>query len=89
MTDEEFAEHMQQKPNGDVPEFYAQYVEQVIQAVEANATAEFNYIYDEVNKSGLRSTEITRVLSEEMNNLNDMITGSDLFETEALRREVR
>lgn len=29
MTDDEFAEHMQAHPNGDVPEFYAQYVQQV------------------------------------------------------------
>jgi glutamate dehydrogenase len=88
MTDDEFAEHMQAHPNGDVPEFYAQYVQQVVETVETNATLEFDYIYDEMRKTGRRSTEITRNLSEEMNNLNDMITQSDLFDSEPLRRVV-
>ena len=60
---------------------------QVISAVENNATLEFEYIYDEI-QNGRRSTEVTRQLSEEMNGLNDMITKSDLYESEALRREV-
>lgn len=60
-----------------------------METVETNATLEFDYIYDEMRKTGRRSTEITRNLSEEMNNLNDMITQSDLFDSEPLRRVVR
>lgn len=56
--------------------------------VETNASLEFDYIFNEMRKTGQRSSEITRRLSEEMNNLNDMITNSDMFESEALRRTV-
>lgn len=64
---------------GLMPEFYKSYVQEIIGIVEENARMEFEFIWNERLKSGKRSIELTNEVSENINNLGDVILNSDLF----------
>ena len=85
---DEFAEHMQVGADGVPPPFYDRYVEDICQRVETNARNEFDYIFDEVERNGGYSTEVTNQLSGAMNEMNDIIGASDLFDDVELRKNV-
>jgi len=88
LSSAEFAEHMQVGADGAAPAFYQQYVQDICETVETNARNEFNYIFDTVQETSKFSTDVTNELSGSMNDLNDIIGDSDLFEDEQLRTNV-
>lgn len=88
LSSAEFAEHMQVGADGEAPAFYQQYVQDICETVETNARNEFNYIFDTVQETSKFSTDVTNELSGSMNDLNDIIGDSDLFEDEQLRTNV-
>jgi len=88
MDEDQFNEHMCVGSDGTVPEFYEQYAREICHIVESNAAKEFEYIwanaYEGHEHLRRRSTEITDSLSEAMNNLNDTVGASDLYENKTL-----
>jgi glutamate dehydrogenase len=95
MEDNQFQEHMCVREDGTVPEFYKEYVNEIINIVETNARKEFEYIWqiayaDSQNKNGdrMRSTDCTDRLSGAMNDLNDTVSASDLYDNVPLRKLV-
>lgn len=86
--DKSFAENMTGEDAGQMPEFYNEYVKEICERVETNARNEFEFIWREKQKQGKMSITLTNEVSENMNNLSDIIHGSQLFENEALRNNV-
>jgi len=86
MNEQEF-KSMMCVQDGVIPEFYQQYVKDVIKVIENNADMEFKAVYG-MMKEGKRSTRATDELSEAMNGLNDVIGASDLWDNETVRRKV-
>jgi len=87
MNEKEFSTMMCVAEDGTLPDFYQDYVQDVIKIVERNARKEFSIVYDETLK-GKRSTMATDELSDAMNGLNDAITASNLWENLEVRRTV-
>jgi len=56
--------------------------------VESNAKNEFEYIFEQNKKTGRRTTELTLELSENMNDLFDVILASSLYENQRVRKNV-
>ncbi len=86
-NDEDFARDMQIK-DGQVPDFYRAYVEEVQQQIEENARLEFHAIWNEHAKTGQPRTSITNKLSEKINQLNDLIQNSSLWDNASLRQTI-
>jgi glutamate dehydrogenase len=74
--------------DGRFPEFYQEYVKEIIERVESNARNEFEFIWEEHVKTGKKTTELTLELSEAMNDLFDVVLASKLFQNENVRRNV-
>lgn len=83
-----FGKHMAADADGRFPEFYKEYVKEIIVRVESNARNEFEFIWEEHIKTGKKTTELTVELSEAMNDLFDVVLASSLFENENVRRNV-
>jgi len=64
------------------------YAADLCDIVERNAENEFGLIWDEMQRTGTHATELTDVISSSMNDLNDKIGASSLFENDAMRRRV-
>jgi glutamate dehydrogenase len=94
MDDIQFQEHMCVREDGSIPDFYGQYVNEIIEIVENNARKEFEYIWDiayaDNHKGGdrRRSTDCTDALSGAMNDLNDTVSASNLYDNVPLRKFV-
>ena len=73
---------------GQYSEFYEEYVQDIIKRVESNAKSEFEFLWDEHEKTGKRNTQLSRELSEAINDLSDVISSSKLFENENIKRHV-
>mmetsp|Transcript_18850 Transcript_18850/g.37003 ORF Transcript_18850/g.37003 Transcript_18850/m.37003 type:complete len:1169 (-) Transcript_18850:196-3702(-) len=58
---------------GDPPEFYQTYVEQVLDNVKENARQEFSAIWACNQKDGTKKTDLTRLLSLKINQMCDTI----------------
>lgn len=78
MSDKEHEEWMQVK-NGRVPEFYEQYVNEVIARIKRNARVEFELLWDEHLKTGTPRCVLTDVLSDKINELTAFIENSPLL----------
>jgi len=91
MNSEDFEKHMCVRSDGSIPEFYEKYAAEICEIVEANATKEFEYIWEQTyanEGNTVRATEITDSLSAAMNDLNDTVAASDLFERKDVRRTI-
>jgi len=86
--DDEFKVHMAADKDGNFPEFYKSYVQEIIARVETNAANEFEFIWSQHKKTGKRTCELTLELSENMNDLFDVILASRLWENEKVRKNV-
>lgn len=80
----EFAEHMQVKENGEYPDFYKIYVNEVIRKIKANARSEFNCIWNEHERTGIPRSKLSDIISNKINSLNDKIRSSDLWQNKAI-----
>mmetsp|Transcript_8269 Transcript_8269/g.34732 ORF Transcript_8269/g.34732 Transcript_8269/m.34732 type:complete len:1010 (-) Transcript_8269:63-3092(-) len=88
LTDEEFAEHMCVTDDDNVPAFYNEYVDEVHRIIELHASDEFESIWREHARSGTPNCVLTDVLSVKINELNDSISSSSLWDNEALKKKV-
>lgn len=88
LNDEEFQQHMMVTDETSPPAFYQQYVQDVIHIIESRARAEFDRLWEEKQQGSLPCCELTDVLSNKINDLNQSIVASSLWTNEALRRKV-
>ena len=82
----QFSEHMEVKET--TPEFYAEYVEQIKTFIKENADLEFESIWQEHEQTGVYRSILTDKLSDKINQLNDRIKASSLWENQELREMV-
>ena len=87
MTDEEHSNLMQVK-NGEFPDFYNRYVEEVIMVIEENARLEFNCLWIEHERTGEQRAVLTDVLSTKINDLNVDVQNSSLWNNIEIRKSV-
>lgn len=80
MTDEEFEANLQEQKNGELPEFYKEYVNEVLERIRENARLEFEAIWRDNQKSGIPRPVLTDMLSTKINSLNSAIQASNLWE---------
>jgi len=88
MTDPEHSEHMQVKDAANPPSFYQEYVKQIQQIIQNNAQLEFEAIWREQEITGLPRCVLTDKISEKINQLNDQISASSLYEKSELRNKI-
>jgi len=82
-SNEEFANTMQIK--GDViPEFYQAYVQDVLSKIKHNARSEFECIWDEHELSKIPRCQLTNILSDKINKLNNDIKRSSIWDDKAV-----
>jgi len=85
---EEFDKQMCVK-DGVIPEFYAAYVQEVQRRIEENASLEFECIWNEKEKNPHAFlSELTNVLSEKINSMNNFVQKSSLWNRTILRERV-
>eukprot|EP01102_Stenamoeba_stenopodia_P004507 TRINITY_DN147_c0_g1_i1.p1 TRINITY_DN147_c0_g1~~TRINITY_DN147_c0_g1_i1.p1 ORF type:complete len:947 (+),score=276.37 TRINITY_DN147_c0_g1_i1:400-3240(+) len=91
LSDDEFAQHMSvQQKDGQttVPQFYENYVKEVQHIIEENARLEFDCIWREYELTKTARSILSDLLSTKINNLNDQIRVSPLWDNEKLREKV-
>lgn len=86
LNDEEFSEHMMVK--GSTPDFHKAYVADVHQKIEENARLEFECLWREHEKTGHHRCILSDELSKKINDLNDQIQISPLWDNEKLRTKI-
>jgi len=87
LTPEEHEQHMRVK-EGKIPQFYADYVKLVQQIIESNARQEFECIWNENERKGTSRVDLSNILSNKINTLNNFIKKSNLWEKENIRVKV-
>jgi glutamate dehydrogenase len=87
LDDETFVEHMTVHESVR-PRFYQRYVEQVQARLEQNARAEFECLWREHERTGRSRSLLIDDISGKINELNDMIQTSALWDNVGLRRRV-
>jgi len=91
LNDEEFNVHMVvqvDEAKRVVPEFYEAYVKQVQKKIEENAALEFECIWREHERTMKPRCVLSDLLSQKINQLNDRIQGSTLWDNEKLRNTI-
>jgi len=88
MTDSEHESMMRADQAGNTPDFYKQYVDEIISIIETNARLEFEAVHRYAEATGTTRSTTTDILSEKINMLNTACQQSELWEDMALRREV-
>jgi len=86
LNDEEFPEKMMVKDK--IPEFHQAYIADVHQKIEENARWEFECIWREHEKHGTPRCVLSDELSKKINDLNDHIQTSPLWDNEKLRTRI-
>jgi len=88
MGEEDFSKHMMVKDMKNVPNFYSSYVKEIQEIIERNADLEFECIWKQHLKTGTPRFLLTDLISDKINNLNDMINNSALYDNIELRNRV-
>ena len=90
MTDEEFDIHMRVPTNKpeDAPQFYKDYVKEIVEIVKNNAKSEFEVLWKEHEESGIPRHRLTDILSERINELNVSVQSSTLWDDKTIRKRV-
>lgn len=86
--DESFLENMCVHPDGTVPPFYQQYVQQVQAKIQENARLEFEAIWREHELSGVARSILSDQLSVAITKMDEELQGTELWENQSLRRSV-
>jgi glutamate dehydrogenase len=87
LTDDEFREHMR-VTDAYTPEFYKRYVVDVQNRIETNARLEFECIWREAERTKKPKSIISDQISDRINDLNNRIKDSDLWNDSKLVRSV-
>jgi glutamate dehydrogenase len=88
LNDEEFAEKMMVKDNKNIPPFHQAYIADVHKTIEENARLEFECIWREHQKSKTPRCILSDELSKKINDLNDHIQTSPLWDNVKLRNKI-
>eukprot|EP01113_Clastostelium_recurvatum_P036530 TRINITY_DN521_c0_g2_i3.p1 TRINITY_DN521_c0_g2~~TRINITY_DN521_c0_g2_i3.p1 ORF type:complete len:1046 (+),score=339.58 TRINITY_DN521_c0_g2_i3:67-3138(+) len=88
MTDEEFKSRMQVTDPSSPPPFYQSYVKEVHRIIEENARAEFECVWREYERTKTPRAIISDLISTKINDLNDQIQNSPLWDNQSLRSRV-
>jgi len=92
LSDDEFQSHMQVLDDANPPSFYTEYVLEVQRIIEEHAKDEFECLWNESLSSnpnnGIPRCELTDILSEKINTLNDQICKSKLWDNDSLKKRV-
>jgi glutamate dehydrogenase len=86
-NDAEFDTHMCVK-DGQVPEFYRKYIDEVHAIIERNAASEFETIWREAERTSLPKSVISDNISFAIVRLNEELQHTSLWDNVALRRIV-
>lgn len=86
LSDDEFSEKMMVKEQ--MPEFHKKYIADVHHKIEENARLEFESIWREHEKTGTPRCVLSDELSKKINDLNDQIQNSPLWDNEKLRTRI-
>lgn len=86
--DEAFITHMCHDANGNVPEFYRNYVKAVQAKIQENAMLEFEAIWREHEETGIPRSVLSDKLSVAITDLDEQLQHSDLWHNESIRRNV-
>jgi glutamate dehydrogenase len=73
---------------GKDPEFRKKYICEILDLIRSKADAEFEILWTLHNQTGRTISELSDVLSEEINEITSAIDTSDLFEDKKLRLSV-
>jgi len=84
LSDEQFKEHMCAK-DGKLPQFYKDYVQDIIKTIETNAELEFECLWKAHAETGTPICELTDKVSLKINSVGDGIMASDLWNNKKLR----
>jgi len=87
LDDEEFKTKMM-VIDSKVPDFHQRYIADVHQKIEENAAMEFDCIWKEHQKTGTPRCILSDELSKKINDLNDQIQTSPLWDNEKLRNKI-
>ncbi|ORC88170.1 glutamate dehydrogenase [Trypanosoma theileri] len=89
LSDEEHAKYMCAQSADEAPEFYKNYVRDIISRIESNAQREFDAIWREYEThKGMAKTRIADALSEKNVKVRASILSSDVFKNEDLVRYI-
>lgn len=88
MNDEDFGKLMQVTDPANPPEFYNTYVKEIQQRIEENADLEFECIWKEHELTKVPRHVLTDKVSDKINQLNDFIQESPLWNNLHLRNRV-
>jgi glutamate dehydrogenase len=86
--DQGFIENMCVGHDGNVPEFYKEYVKYVQDVIKQNATLEFEAIWREHEHTGIPRSTISDMLSVAITKLNEELQKSQLWHNQQFRRTV-
>lgn len=86
-SNEEFHKNMQVK-DGVIPDFYQTYVKNVIEKITQNARNEFDCIWEEHERSKIPRCQLTNILSDKINKINEEIKKSSVWEDQIVKRNV-
>jgi len=87
LNDEEFDKNMCVKDNV-IPEFYSNYIKDVHRTIEENARLEFECIWSEHEKTKTPRSILTDLISNKINQLDDSIQTSPLWDNLSLRKRI-
>lgn len=87
LNDEEFSRHAVVRGE-NIPEFYRSYIPEVHNRIEDNARLEFDIIWREHSRTQQPRSVLSDLLSNKINELNDRIQDSTLWNNQTLRRNV-
>jgi glutamate dehydrogenase len=83
-----FEEHMAIKDPDNPTPFYNDYVNEIIQRLEHDADLEFECVWAEHERTGIARHVLTEKVSDKINQLNDFIQTSTLWDNLEIRRKV-
>ncbi|ODV91984.1 hypothetical protein CANCADRAFT_80654 [Tortispora caseinolytica NRRL Y-17796] len=88
LNDEEFLKDMCVSADGATPEFYKEYVKDVQRIVVNNARMEFECLWKEHQRTGVPRSVLSDRLSYAINNLNEELQQSNLWQDTQFRNAV-
>lgn len=83
-----FFKNMCMDPDGNVPQFYKDYVKEVQAIIKTNARLEFEAIWREHEKTGKPRSVLSDELSNAINDLTEELSASTLWDDVAFRNSV-
>ena len=88
LDDETFAKHMAVTDPDNIPAFYMGYVKEIHHRIDTDADLEFECIWKEAQRTGTHKYLLTDQVSDKINQLNDYIQNSELWDNDQLRTNV-